>query len=99
MRVDRAAMLNNRTYTLEDHPEGYVPEAQHPVICDQCSWELHPRESGPKNWKAIHALNNSPYRFTYIDYAGSGIAECWCCHTHSFGGRHLVQVQRKHHAA
>jgi hypothetical protein len=88
-------METQRTYTLEDNATGYAPNAHRPEICDNCYMGLYPRLNDRVNWKVQHAIKNSPYRFEHIDYIGADNSRCWCCHTKSFGGRHLVEVQPK----
>jgi hypothetical protein len=89
-------MFNTITYTLEDHAQGYVPEAQQPVVCDECERMMHGHS---RNWKHLHAIRNSADHFTVIDFKGAGTEECRCCHTRELSGRHLVQVTRKQKAA
>lgn len=88
-------MYNTITYTLEDAAQGYGPGTHRPLICDACEMMLHPRRGDKPNWKSYHALKNSRYHFTHIDYVGSSTDECWCCHTRRLDGRHLVEVTRK----
>jgi len=95
-RVGRAAMFNTITYTLEDRPTGFVPEAAEPVICDRCEEMLH---GHGKWWSSLQWLRASKYTFTVIDYKGASTDECWCCHTRAYMGRHLVEMTRKQKAA
>lgn len=89
-------MFNTITYTLEDRPTGFVPEAAEPVICDECERMLHGHST---NWKHLHAMRQNAYHFHVIDYKGASNEECWCCHSKAFSGRHLVEMTRKQKAA
>jgi hypothetical protein len=92
------AMLNT-TYTLEDHPEHYVPNAHLPVICDACYDALDPLPNVLLRPESVLALQESANHFDPVDYRGQGTTECWCCHTRELSGRHLVTLRRKRRRA
>lgn len=85
-------MFKHVTYTLEDRAEGYVPEAQAPVICDRCEGMLH---GYGKWWSSLHWMRASKYHFQVVDYLGASTQECACCHTTAYMGRHEVELIRK----